>query len=42
MLANSDPTGTITINHSEFADNGNANPPSTGIEHNLYVDGSSN
>ena len=39
MLADSDPTGTITINSSEFADNGNANPPSTGIEHNLYVDG---
>lgn len=30
-------TGTITINNTEFADNGNANPPSSGIEHNLYV-----
>lgn len=37
MLADADPTGTITINNSEFAGNGNANPPSSGIEHNLYV-----
>jgi hypothetical protein len=37
LLADADPTGTITINNTEFAGNGNANPPSSGIEHNLYV-----
>ncbi len=36
LLAGPNPTGTITINNSEFADNGNPDPPS-GIEHNLYV-----
>ena len=36
LLADADPTGTITINNSEFDNNGNPNPPS-GIEHNLYV-----
>jgi len=30
-------TGTITINNTEFSDNGNANPPSSGPEHNIYV-----
>jgi hypothetical protein len=37
LLADADPTGTITINDSEFAGNGNPDPPSSGIEHNLYV-----
>jgi hypothetical protein len=37
LLADADPTGTITINNSEFEGNGNLNPPSSGIEHNLYV-----
>ncbi len=37
LLANPDPNGSITINHSEFANNGNASPPSSGTEHNLYV-----
>ena len=37
LLADADATGTITINNSEFAGNGNANPPSSGIEHNIYV-----
>jgi hypothetical protein len=36
LLSDADPTGTITINNSEFENNGNPNPPS-GIEHNLYV-----
>ena len=27
MLADADPTGTITINNSEFADNGNRQSP---------------
>lgn len=37
LLADADPNGTITINNSEFNNNGNANPPSSGVEHNLYV-----
>src|SRR5208337_116674 len=37
LLADADPTGTIAINNSEFASNGNANPACSGIEHNLYV-----
>jgi hypothetical protein len=37
LLADADSTGTITINNTEFNGNGNANPPSTGAEHNLYV-----
>jgi len=36
LLAGPNPTGTITINDTEFADNGNPDPPS-GIEHNIYV-----
>jgi hypothetical protein len=36
LLADADPTGTITINDSEFENNGNPSPPS-GIEHNLYI-----
>jgi hypothetical protein len=37
LLGDADPTGTITINNSEFDNNGNANPPASGVEHNLYV-----
>jgi Hint domain/Right handed beta helix region len=37
LLGNADPAGTITINNSKFLSNGNAHPPSSGIEHNLYV-----
>jgi hypothetical protein len=37
LLGDADPTGTITINKSEFTGNGNANPPSSGVEHNIYV-----
>jgi hypothetical protein len=37
LLGDADSTGTITINNTEFSGNGNANPPSTGDEHNLYV-----
>ena len=37
LLADADPTGTITISNSEFDNNGNANPPASGDEHNLYV-----
>ena len=37
LLAGANPTGIITINNTEFADNGSANPPSSGDEHNLYV-----
>ena len=33
LLANPDPAGIITINHSEFADNGSG----SGLTHNLYV-----
>jgi hypothetical protein len=36
ILADADPNGIITINDSEFANNGNPNPP-PGVEHNLYV-----
>jgi hypothetical protein len=34
LLGDADPTGTITINNTEFADNGDSN----GLTHNLYVD----
>ena len=37
ILADSDPTGTITINNSEFANNGNSSGPNAGYTHNLYV-----
>jgi hypothetical protein len=37
LLGDADPTGTITINNTEFSGNGNANPPSSGDEHNIYV-----
>jgi hypothetical protein len=37
LLADADPAGTITINNSEFADNGNPDILATGLEHNLYV-----
>jgi hypothetical protein len=37
LLSAPDSTGTITIENSAFIGNGNANPPDTGIEHNLYV-----
>ncbi len=36
ILADNDPAGTITINDSEFGNNGNSDPP-PGVEHNLYV-----
>jgi hypothetical protein len=42
LLADAAPTGTITINNTEFSSNGNADPPSSGIEHNLYVGAISN
>ncbi len=32
-----DGTGAITINNTEFSNNGNASPPSSGPEHNIYV-----
>jgi hypothetical protein len=37
LLGDADAAGTITINNTEFSGNGNASPPSSGIEHNLYV-----
>lgn len=37
LLGGADPNGTITIENSAFVGNGNANPPGSGIEHNLYV-----
>ncbi len=39
MLADSDPNGSITINNSEFANNGVSDPNSSGYgsTHNLYV-----
>jgi Hint domain len=39
LLAEADPSGSITINSTEFADNGNSDPssPGYGYTHNLYV-----
>jgi hypothetical protein len=37
LLGAADPTGTITIMNSEFADNGIASGPGSGSTHNLYV-----
>ena len=37
LLAASDSTGTITVNHSEFKDNGDKFGPATGKTHNIYV-----
>lgn len=37
LLSNADPTGTITINHSEFYHNGAVSGVGAGYTHNLYV-----
>jgi hypothetical protein len=37
LLGDADAVGTITINNTEFNNNGNASPPSGGPEHNIYV-----
>lgn len=37
LLANADPTGTITITNSEFYHNGATKGPGAGYTHNLYV-----
>jgi hypothetical protein len=37
LLANADPSGTITIVDSEFADNGDKTGPGAGYTHNIYV-----
>ena len=37
LLADPDPTGTIQINSSEFASNGDTTGPGAGYTHNIYV-----
>lgn len=37
LLGNPDPTGSITIRHSEFAYNGNKTGPNAGYTHNIYI-----
>jgi hypothetical protein len=37
LLADADPSGTITIVDSEFADNGDRTGPGAGYTHNIYV-----